>query len=91
VVLEDLATRQQRYFRGHVGALACLAASHGGGVGAEGGALLAAAPAQPEPSSDFADIVVWQVAGAEDQAAAGGRFAGSVLWRLKYHPLAVQV
>ncbi|GLC33983.1 hypothetical protein PLESTB_000825300 [Pleodorina starrii] len=88
VVLEHLATRRQRYLRGHSQPLACLAVSHDG-------TRVAAAPLAPElyevePSAadavlalpcttaPFADLVVWDVA------------SGAERWRLRYHTQAVQ-
>ncbi|MEW5300015.1 MAG: hypothetical protein WDW36_002979 [Sanguina aurantia] len=69
VVVEDLSTRRQRHLRSHAQALSTLALQ-------PGGALLAAAPLAPEPTSRCADICVWDV-------ASGGAVA-----RLQYHPLA---
>ncbi|GLI66011.1 hypothetical protein VaNZ11_009714 [Volvox africanus] len=88
VVLEHLATRHQRYLRGHTQPLACLATSYDG-------TQLAAAPLAPElynvdPSSvtsvlavpcttaPFADVVVWDIASGRER------------WRLRYHTQAVQ-
>ncbi|GFR42731.1 hypothetical protein Agub_g3650 [Astrephomene gubernaculifera] len=92
VVLEHLATREQRYLRAHTRSLGCLAAS-------KDGSLIAAAPrtaehhvVQPEASlgassatqpvvcttAPFADVVVWDVASGKER------------WRLRYHPHGVQ-
>ncbi|GIL93850.1 hypothetical protein Vretimale_214 [Volvox reticuliferus] len=88
VVLEHLATRHQRYLRGHTQPLACLATSYDG-------TQLAAAPLAPElyevePSSGtsalavpcttapFADVVVWDISSGRER------------WRLRYHTQAVQ-
>lgn len=72
VVIEDLSTRQQRHLRSHAQTLSTLALQ-------PGGALLAAAPLAPEPTSRCADICVWEVA------------SGRMVARLEHHPLAVQV
>lgn len=57
VVVEDLATRRQRYLRYHAQPVTCLAAAHSG-------KLLASAPLSAE-ASRHADVVVWNVAAGE--------------------------
>ncbi|KAG2447660.1 hypothetical protein HYH02_007576 [Chlamydomonas schloesseri] len=96
VVMEKLATRQQRYLRGHNRPLACLASSSDGGLVAAGPA--AAEPAFTEPAAGRLaqqQGVAVGPAGASPTApfadvvvweAASGR----EVWRLRYHPLGVQ-
>lgn len=100
VVMEKLATRQQRYLRGHNRPLSCLAASPDGALVAAGPAAaepaftepaagaraaqlqqqgVAVGPGGASPTAPFADVVVWEAA------------SGRELWRLRYHPLGVQV
>ncbi|KAG2423007.1 hypothetical protein HXX76_015605 [Chlamydomonas incerta] len=99
VVMEQLATRQQRYLRGHNRPLACLAASPDGGLVAAGPA--AAEPAFTEPAAGARAAAAAQqgVAVGPGGASPTAPFAdvvvweagsGREVWRLRYHPLGVQ-
>ncbi len=93
LVLEHLANRSQRYLRGHTVPLSCVAAS-------ADGAMLAAAPVAAEPVPTGPAVAARTVGEAVVAAATGATFADVVVWdadsgeerwRLRYHPLGVQV
>ncbi|KAG2491091.1 hypothetical protein HYH03_010535 [Edaphochlamys debaryana] len=93
VVLEHLASRKQRYLRAHNEPLGCLAASRDGRLLASApltaethvampsaaAAALVAAAGIVSSTAPFADVVVWEVATGQER------------WRLRYHPIGVQV